>query len=60
LWVDKYFRISRQQLDMIYESEAISGLFGVHPDETMYSEVHAEGPGRPGKDLDHLLAFDKK
>jgi hypothetical protein len=45
---------------MIYESEAISGLFGVHPDETMYSEVHAEGPGRPGKDLDHLLAFDKK
>jgi hypothetical protein len=26
----------------------------------MYSEVHAEGPGRPGKDLDHLLAFDKK
>ncbi len=30
-----------------------SGLFGVHPDEPMYSEVHPEGPGRPGKHQDH-------
>jgi hypothetical protein len=49
----KYFRISRQRFDMIYDAAALSELFGVHPDELMYSEVHAEGPGRPGKHQDH-------
>jgi hypothetical protein len=49
----KYFRILSQRFDMIYEAAALSGLFGVHPDEAMYSEVHAEGPGRPGKHQDH-------
>jgi len=49
----KYFRISRQRLDMIYEDADLSDLFGVHPDEPMYSEVHDEGSGRPGKHQDH-------
>jgi hypothetical protein len=32
---------------------ALSGQFGVYPDEPMYSEVHPEGPGRPDKHQDH-------
>jgi hypothetical protein len=49
----KYFRISRQRFDMIYEAVTLSGLFGVYPDEPIYSEVHPEDPGRPGKHQDH-------
>ncbi len=49
----KYFRISSHRFDMIYETAALSGLFGVYPDETTYSEVHPEDPGRPGKYQDH-------
>ncbi len=49
----KYFRISRQRFDMIYEAAALSGLFGVHPDEPKSSEIHSEGPGLPVKHQDH-------
>jgi hypothetical protein len=55
LWFHKYFLISRQRFDMIYDTAAISGLFGVHPDESMYSEVHVEGPGCPGPSEEVLL-----
>ena len=48
----KYFRISRERFDEIYKAAALSGLFGLHPPEPMYSEVHPEGPGRPGHHQD--------
>jgi hypothetical protein len=38
---------------MIYEDVALSVLFGVYPDESMYSEVHVESSGCPGKHQDH-------
>jgi hypothetical protein len=49
----KYFLISRQRFDMIYEVESLSGRFGVYSDDPMYSEVHPEGPGRQDKHQDH-------
>ena len=48
----KYFRISRERFDEIYKAAALSGLFGLHPPEPMYSEVHPEDPGRPGHHQD--------
>ena len=42
----KYFRISCQRFDEIYKAVDLSGLFGLYPEEPMYSEVHPEGPGR--------------
>jgi hypothetical protein len=47
----KYFRISRERFDMIYEAAARSGQFGLNPEDPMYSTVYP-GPTRPGRHQD--------
>jgi hypothetical protein len=44
----KYFRISREHFDMIYEAAARSGHFGLNPEDPLYSTVYP-GPTRPGR-----------
>jgi hypothetical protein len=47
----KYFRVSRERFDMIYEAAATSGQFGLNPEDPMYSKVYP-GPPRPGRHQD--------
>ena len=47
----KYFRISRERFDMIYEAAARSGQFGLNPEDPLYSTVYP-GPTRPGRHQD--------
>lgn len=49
---EKYFRVQRDRFDMIYEAAALSGEFGLNPEEPMYSRVHPDGPSRPGHHQD--------
>ena len=37
----KYFHISREHFEMIYQTSALSGQFGLHPDDPMLHVRHS-------------------
>ena len=44
--------ISHYRFNEIYSAAAHSGEFGLNPVESLYQEVHPEGPTRPGRHQD--------